>query len=51
MVAYDWIGGSQRATRQPDPRIASQVHAALSMIATASNRTDHRTQLLVTKSC
>jgi SAM-dependent methyltransferase len=29
MDAYDRIGGSYRATRRPDPRIAAQVHPAL----------------------
>jgi hypothetical protein len=37
MVAYDRIGGSYRATRRPDPRIASQVHAALSAMGTVLN--------------
>jgi SAM-dependent methyltransferase len=37
MVAYDRIGASYPATRQPDPRIASQVHAALSMMGTVVN--------------
>lgn len=34
MVAYDQIGGSYVATRRPDPRIATQVHAALAMMRT-----------------
>jgi SAM-dependent methyltransferase len=34
MVAYDRIGAGYRATRRPDPRIASQVHAALSTMGT-----------------
>jgi SAM-dependent methyltransferase len=34
MVAYDLIGRSYCTTRQPDPRIAAQVHAALSHTAT-----------------
>jgi hypothetical protein len=37
MVAYDRIGASYPATRQPDPRIASQVHTALSMMGTVVN--------------
>ena len=37
MAAYDRIGGSYRATRRPDPRIASQVHAALSVMGTVLN--------------
>jgi hypothetical protein len=37
MVAYDRIGGSYRATRRPDPRIASQSHAALSTMGTVLN--------------
>lgn len=34
MVAYDRIGSSYRATRRPDPRIAAQIHAALSTMGT-----------------
>ncbi|MGE2815736.1 class I SAM-dependent methyltransferase [Mycobacterium heidelbergense] len=34
MVAYDRIGSSYVATRRPDPRIATQVHAALSAMRT-----------------
>lgn len=34
MVAYDRIGVGYLATRRPDPRIASQIHAALSAMGT-----------------
>src|SRR5437879_12934450 len=34
MVVYDRIGTSYCATRRPDPRIASQIHAALTMMGT-----------------
>jgi SAM-dependent methyltransferase len=37
MVAYDQIGGSYRATRRPDPRIASQIHAALAAVGSVVN--------------
>jgi SAM-dependent methyltransferase len=37
MVAYDRIGGSYRATRRPDPRIASKVHAALTTMGSVLN--------------
>ncbi len=34
MVAYDRIGATYRSTRRPDPRIASQVRAALAAMGT-----------------
>jgi hypothetical protein len=37
MVAYDQIGAKYWTTRRPDPRIASQIHAALSMMGTVVN--------------
>lgn len=37
MVAYDRIGATYRSTRRPDPRIASQVHAALTTMDTVVN--------------
>lgn len=37
MAAYDRIGTSYCTTRRPDPRIAAQVHAALSMMSTVLN--------------
>ncbi len=37
MVAYDRIGASYRDTRRPDPRIASQVHTALTRMGTVVN--------------
>lgn len=37
MEVYDRIGRSYRATRQPDPRIASQIHAALPAAGTVLN--------------
>lgn len=37
MVAYDRIGATYRSTRRPDPRIASQVHAALTAMDTVVN--------------
>lgn len=37
MVAYDRIGATYRSTRRPDPRIASQVHAALAAMDTVVN--------------
>jgi SAM-dependent methyltransferase len=37
MVAYDWIGATYRSTRRADPRIASQVHAALATMGTVVN--------------
>lgn len=37
MVAYDRIGATYRATRRSDPRIASQVDAALSMMGSVVN--------------
>lgn len=37
MVAYDRIGATYRRTRRPDPRIASQVHAALAATGTVVN--------------
>lgn len=37
MVAYDRIGASYCATRRPDPRIASQIHAALHRMNTVAN--------------
>jgi Methyltransferase domain len=37
MVAYDRIGARYCTTRRPDPRIASQVHAALSTMGTVVN--------------
>jgi len=37
MVAYDRIGRNYRVTRRPDPRIASQIHAALSTMTTVLN--------------
>lgn len=37
MVAYDRIGASYGSTRRPDPRIAAQVHAALTAMNTVVN--------------
>lgn len=37
MDAYDRIGATYRRTRRPDPRIASQVHAALAAMGTVVN--------------
>jgi SAM-dependent methyltransferase len=37
MVAYDRIGASYGSTRRPDPRIASQVHAALATMGSVVN--------------
>lgn len=37
MVAYDRIGATYSATRRPDPRIASHVHATLSMMGSVVN--------------
>ncbi|KBZ59527.1 methyltransferase domain-containing protein [Mycobacterium colombiense] len=37
MVPYDRIGATYRSTRRPDPRIASQVHAALTTMDTVVN--------------
>jgi hypothetical protein len=37
MVAYDRIGAGYLATRRPDPRIASQIHAALTRMGTVVN--------------
>ncbi|OBI35373.1 class I SAM-dependent methyltransferase [Mycobacterium colombiense] len=37
MVAYDRIGATYCSTRRPDPRIASQVHAALTAMDTVVN--------------
>jgi SAM-dependent methyltransferase len=37
MVAYDRIGATYCSTRRPDPRIASQLHAALSAMDTVVN--------------
>lgn len=37
MVAYDRIGASYRSTRRPDPRIGSQVHAAVAAMGTVIN--------------
>jgi SAM-dependent methyltransferase len=34
---YDDIGGSYRATRRPDPRIAAQIHSALAVKGTVLN--------------
>lgn len=37
MVAYDRIGAGYRIARRPDPRIASQIHAALATLSTVVN--------------
>jgi SAM-dependent methyltransferase len=37
VVAYDRIGARYCTTRRPDPRIASQIHAALSTMGTVIN--------------
>lgn len=37
MVAYDRIGATYLSTRRPDPRIGSQVHAALAAMGTVVN--------------
>lgn len=37
MVAYDRIGATYRSTRRPDPRIGSQVNAALATMGTVVN--------------
>lgn len=37
MVAYDRIGATYCSTRRPDPRIAAQVHAALTAMDTVIN--------------
>lgn len=37
MVAYDRIGATYCSTRRPDPRIAAQVHAALTAMDTVVN--------------
>lgn len=37
VVAYDRIGATYRSTRRPDPRIADQIHAAVSTMGTVLN--------------